>query len=385
MTGATYSWLRCLGLSVILGCASVVHAQDPAMSSVENAVRQADEATEGVFPSGYMIEFGDTEDWIRLTSGEWLRGDLKWMRDKDFEFDSDKLDLIRKAWNKVDQLHSPRVKTYVFNNKVYAVGRGMVTADKVIVETEAGVKTFPRGELVSILEGGRRELDWWSLRLGAGFSATSGNSNQGSLNVSFGLSRDDQQTSAGVGYEGTFGYVDRKENVSRHIGAGWIKVYISQRFYVIPLAAEIFNDKFANIRFRATPAALGGVHLFDTGKVEWDVEFGLGYQFTSFLSAAAGVENPQDDGFVPVRTYWDFDITGDIELILDWQSNIVYTQFGNTNHVGKAVFSVEVTDILNFDAAFDFFRTERPVPREDGTVPRKNDYQIVVGISLRLG
>ena len=33
-------------------------------------------------------------DWIQLTSGEWLKGDLKVLYDKKLEFDSDELDLL---------------------------------------------------------------------------------------------------------------------------------------------------------------------------------------------------------------------------------------------------------------------------------------------------
>jgi hypothetical protein len=92
------------------------------------------------------------------------------MRNGDFEFDGDKTDLIRKGWSNVDQLHSPQIKTYVFRNRVDAMGRAMVTRDEVIVETEDGIKTFPRSELISILKGGQRERDWWVLELGVGFT-----------------------------------------------------------------------------------------------------------------------------------------------------------------------------------------------------------------------
>jgi hypothetical protein len=49
------------------------------------------------------------------------------------------------------------------------------------------------------------------------------------------------------------------------------------------------------------------------------------------------------------------------------------------------MFSVEVTDIFFFDTEFDFFRTERPIPEEDGSVPQSNDYQLIVGFSIRVG
>jgi hypothetical protein len=68
------TWLL---IAAILGPASALHAQ------ASEADTEVDPATG--FPSGYWVEFGDGEDWMRLTSGEWLRGNLNWMRDGDFE------------------------------------------------------------------------------------------------------------------------------------------------------------------------------------------------------------------------------------------------------------------------------------------------------------
>jgi hypothetical protein len=83
-------------IATILSKASALYAQvsEPEKERPENPEQpaagaegvpvQADRATG--FPTGYWIEFDDTKDWLRLTSGEWLRGDLNWMRNGDFEF-----------------------------------------------------------------------------------------------------------------------------------------------------------------------------------------------------------------------------------------------------------------------------------------------------------
>ena len=85
------------------------------------------------------------------------------------------------------------------------------------------------------------------------------------------------------------------------------------------------------------------------------------------------------------RTFADLDFTDDIQLLLEWRTNLVYTTIGNTNHVGSLDFTLRVTTILWFNTSFLYLRTEDPWPRSDGTVPEKNDYQVVLGISLRLG
>ncbi|MBW2380928.1 MAG: hypothetical protein JRG70_15490 [Deltaproteobacteria bacterium] len=56
-------------------------------------------------PQSYMIQFGDEFDWVRLASGEWLRGNLERMRDGSLSFDSSELKLLTYDWKKVQELH----------------------------------------------------------------------------------------------------------------------------------------------------------------------------------------------------------------------------------------------------------------------------------------
>jgi hypothetical protein len=148
-----------------------------AVTEVGEAMEKVEEEIEEGLPAEFTIKFGDTYDWLRLTSGEWLKGELKRMREDAIEFDSDKLDLLEFDWEKVDQLHSPRINTYVFDGKVDVVGRGVVTKDQVLVETAEGVESYPRSTLLSIVQGEPKERNWWSTRLSAGFSGSVGNTN----------------------------------------------------------------------------------------------------------------------------------------------------------------------------------------------------------------
>ena len=65
----------------------------------------------------------------------------------------------------------------------------------------------------------------------------------------------------------------------------------------------------------------------------------------------------------------------------------MFTTFRNTNHTGKADLSIELTFVLDLDISFLYLRTEQPAPSPDPTAPplQKNDYQLVVSISLQLG
>ena len=362
---------------------------DLAVDAVKASMAKVEEQEAAGIGATYIIEFGDTFDWVRMVSGEWLKGEMKRMRDDNLEFDSDKLDMQNIDFADVTHVHSPVVNTYVFDDRISATGLAVITPDKVIVETDEGTKTFPRSELESIVAGGEREKDWWSMKLRFGLTLNKGNTDQLTYDIKFNTRREDEITLLDLTYNTTFGRTGGVQNVNRHLGEEDFKVFLSSRWFVVPLFGQLFNDRFQNIQFRATPAAGAGVTIIDKPNVAWDFQTGVGYQYLNYkdVSGTPGVTNPQNDGFIPLYTYADFDITGDIDLTLSWLTNLVFTTIGNTNHTGRADLAIELTSVLDLDIAFLYLRTEQPAPPPDPLDPaiKKNDYQLVVGISLELG
>ena len=246
------------------------------------------------------------------------------------------------------------------------------------------MKVYPRDQLVSIIRGEPRERNYWSTRLRAGLSGAAGNSRNLSLNAFWSLKREDQHVRSLVSYEGTFGYASKEQTVNRNIGNAEATVYVTRRLYINALVAQFLNDRFQNLRLRATPSAGVGVHLFDTRKVEWNLDGGPGYQYTNLLSTAAGTNNPQHDGTIAVGSFFKWKFLPDNKIELEWRSNLVYTQIGLTNHTGTARLKLKITSIFRFTTEFTYLRTESPPQREDGTAPKSNDYQLVVGVLVRI-
>ncbi|MGB5809132.1 MAG: DUF481 domain-containing protein [Polyangiales bacterium] len=361
---------------------------DTAIETVRASLARINEQAAAGVPSAYVIQFGDTFDWLQLTSGEWIKGSAKRMRDDSIEFDSDELGLQTIDFSDVKELVSPTVHTYVFDDRVSATGLAVVTADEVIVETDEGTKTFPRSELESILEGGTRERDWWSMKLRFGLTLNRGNTDQLTYDILFNVIREDRMTLLDLSYNSSFGRSDGSQNVNRHLGEFDFKVFLSSRWFVVPAFGQLFNDRFQNIKFRATPAAGAGVHIIDKPKVKWDFQTGIGYQYLNYLDASQVTgSNPQNDVFIPLYTYADFDITGDVGFTVGWLTNLVVSTIGNTNHTGKADLSIELTSVIDLDISFLYLRTEDPAPPADPADPpiEQNDYQLIVGIALELG
>jgi hypothetical protein len=359
-----------------------------AIDAVKASLERVELETEGSISPSYSITFGDTFDWLELASGEWVKGRVLRMRDERIEFQSRNLGVEDIDFARVLSLHSPHVNTYVFDKRVAATGVAIVTEDEVIVETRRGTRRFPRSELEGIVQGGERERDWWSSRLRFGLTLNRGNTDQLTFDLLFNAHREDRMTRLDANYHGSFGLTDGVQNVDRHLGDLDTSVFLSSRWFVVPIFGQLFNDRFQNIRFRATPAAGAGLHILDSSRVAWDFQSGLGYQFLRFVDDSESTEgNPQSDAFVPFFTHATFDLADDVNLMLSWLTNLVVTKLGNTNHTGQAVLSMGITGILTIDLAFLYLRTEQPAPPRSSTDPplRQNDYQLIAGIVLELG
>ncbi len=361
-------------------------AEDPvAVVDVQRALSTARRQLEAG-SVGIALGFADDSDWIGTTSGEWVRGNIDSMREDNMEFDSDEFGALDINMREVAEVHAASLNTYVFDDRSALLGPAMITTTQIAVQTETGVVVRPRSELSRIIEGGARELDNWSFDLDLGLGLNRGNSNQLDFNMRVDFTREDRRTLSELGYFLNLGYADRALNVARHVVSFRNRVWLSRLWFVEPIVGQLLSDRFQDIRFRAQPAATGGIRFLHVpSKALWDLAVGFGYQYNRLLDPDLGVENPANDGLTRFETRARFDFTPDIYLTLMWVTNLTFTTLGNTNHTGFAELFFEVTNILGLQASFLYLRTEEPRQRVNGTFPVKNDYFFTLGVSLTLG
>ena len=65
----------------------------------------------------------DGSDWVQLKSGEWLRGELKYVQNKKVEFDSDEMEEQTLKLKDVSKLYSAHRVFTQFENEKPAYGR----------------------------------------------------------------------------------------------------------------------------------------------------------------------------------------------------------------------------------------------------------------------
>src|SRR6188508_167603 len=202
-------------------------------------------------------------DWVKLTSGEWLAGEIKGMRDVELQFDSDKLDLIKLDWSDVAGLRSTAVRTYRFDQLGVFTGTAVMQDGQIAVRTADGqVRSFPRESLLLIIEGQGSEWDYWSAEASLGFVLRSGNSDQQDFNAHAHVRRQTPTLRSDFNYTGNFGEVEDVRNVDNHNVNVNVDRLITKGFFITLGSLNWVRDPFQNIDSRTTIGAGLGYDIY---------------------------------------------------------------------------------------------------------------------------
>jgi hypothetical protein len=144
----------------------------------ENIVKAstATEPKESWRPPASMLE---KYDWLKLTSDEWLKGELVAVYDREFEFDSDELGMLV-----LDDEDVAEVITYEEHSLRLLdrrIVRGKLEIDGNSVKVIRGDRTeiIQRYMVVSIAAtSGLKEINYWSGNVAFGMTLREGNTNQ---------------------------------------------------------------------------------------------------------------------------------------------------------------------------------------------------------------
>ncbi len=327
-------------------------------------------------------EKADADGWVRLSSGEWLHGELKRMRRRDLTYDSDKLDNQVLDWSDVEVLWCSRSMEWMLEDRTALVGPGVLDGDTLQVRTDGGIVEVPRSDLAGIVPGGRRELSHWSLHMDAAMAGWWGNTDQITLNSANLLAREDATTYWRLGYDLALGRNDGVATVNRHRLFSDMNLFINERFYIIPYAAEAYHDPFQNIRLRVTAGAGVGWRGFSSDDFEYFASIAMVYQYL-LTFGNEDTANPNGAG-TRFEGGFIWDITGDITWATSWMTTLIYTRIGDTFHRGNTRWSIDVTHALSLYLDFTFMRVENPRLDADGGRPQSNDFAATTGFALDL-
>jgi hypothetical protein len=323
-------------------------------------------------------------DWIQLTSGEWLKGELVVLYDDELEFESDELDTLSLDFEDVKQVRSARTVQVALLDGQVVTGRLLIDGDEVRIRAKDEERTFERSQVLSFTVGEPREWNFWSGRVGAGANFRQGNTEQTETNVQATFQRRTVKNRFDIAYLGNYNITDDVTVTdNQRASATWDR-FVSEKVFLSPVQLEYFRDPFQNIAHRSTIGAGAGYQMVDTPEIDWEVSVGLAYQNTRFDDVPEGQPESASTAALVVATRYDQELTSDIDLEVAYRFFVVDEESGQYTHHFVTAFDFEVTGSLDFFATFVWDHIQKPRPTADGTVPKKDDYRLNIGLAFDL-
>jgi hypothetical protein len=325
----------------------------------------------------------DGSDWVQLKSGEWLRGEIKYVQYKNVEFDSDELDQQTLKLKDVRSLFTAHRMYTRFDYGLPLYGKVVISNEVVTVLSQPPV-SLSRDDLLGITPGGGDAgLRNWSGNFNLGLNFQSGNNDQTTVTTSGELARRTPRTTLLIDYLGNYSQVNNVQSANNDRVNLDFDVRLNQNWFVRPVQFEYYHDSLANISYRITEGASVGYYIFDRNELEWRVSAGPGYQFTRFNTVEPGQSDTADTPAGVFNSNFKVDITKRLTFYQTWQSMFTDEQSGQYTHHAVTTLEFEIKKHLDLDVSYIWDFMMNPEAKSDGTVPLKSDYYLTVGFGVR--
>jgi len=325
-------------------------------------------------------------DWVQLTSGEWLKGEIKSMYNEVLEFDSDKLDLLTIDMEDVRYLQSFNPISINIENLGSVRGVLNISEDEISINNENNVQKFKAIELISFAPGGEREFDFWWLRFTLGFDVREGNTNQIDFSSKLSAKRRTASSNFAVDYIGNLSKTDAvsgelEETINSHRINFNLDRFVTRYFFYTPIFGEYFSDPFQNIDKRYSLGVGIGYTLTRTDEIEWSISGGPSYLSTKYISVPSDADRVVDTASLSLSTDYEFEISNKIDFIFKYRIQLSGEDSGGYTHHVIATLENEITTDFDLDISMIWDRISEPTIDEDQNVPEKNDIRLVLGIT----
>ncbi|QDU65190.1 DUF481 domain-containing protein [Engelhardtia mirabilis] len=332
-------------------------------------------------PVTATVVTSDGSDWLRLVSGEWLKGELIVLDRGTVQFDSAELDDLEIDWADVVELRTAREFTLLLEGREQLIGRVQLLDGRLLVEQGERLRDLPREAVVRIVPGEPRESNFWSGKLTLGSTVRRGNTDQLDLTTGLSLLRRTARSRLTIDWDSAYSELDGESNSDNQRLRSRYDWFLNSRLFLTPLGFELYRDEFQNIELRASPYTGLGYAVVDRSTVEWDLSAALGYRVTRYASVETG-SSAQDEsatGILGTTLSWRASSTVDVDFA--YSAEIGLEDVQDTNQLASAELSVDLWWDFDLDLRLQWNRVGQPAPDSDGQVPKKDDLLLAVGLS----
>jgi hypothetical protein len=352
------------------------------------APTEEDEVSETVDPWRQFFPPADAKfDWIRLTSGEWLKGELKSLYNFKVEFESDELDTLTFDWDDVSVIRSagPEAVRYVDleDSPVPLVTRGQLTLinDTATIGSGTDAITIRRNQIISIAKGTQKERDLWSGKITIGANVRSGNTEVSDSSIYFVTQRRRAISRFYADYRANFSSTLGVETQNNHRVNSYFDQFKTRRWFWRVVFAEYFRDRFQNVENQFTAGTGAGYDIIRNSKTEWEISGGIGALYRESASVEEGQDTANTSPSLSFGTLYDTELTKRLDFYFKYTGRLVDEANGQYIHNLVTTLSSDIVGELDLDLTWVWDRTQKPAQAADGSTPDQDDYRFTVGIS----
>jgi len=321
-------------------------------------------------------------DWLQLSSGEWLKGEVKTLYNHDIEFDSDELGLLTFEFADVDYIRSANTLSLRIAG-VSEVVTGRIAVDKthITIASSEETQTFSRDRIITIAPSGEGRLNLWSIRGSLGTYLKQGNTDQFEFNSQLQAKRRTAHSRFLIDYIGTYSTTENINTANNHRISSSYDIYANRKKYYRPALLEIARDPFQNIELKITYSVGLGYFLIDSNKTEWDFSFGGGYQSTQYMEVENDKESIVNSFAFVGTTNFDTELSKALDLLLQYRVQWSKDAAGGYTHHTLSSLDFELTKSFDIGVSLVWDYVEKPSADAAGDEPVQNDFRLSFNLS----
>ena len=328
----------------------------------------------------YALENIKEKDWIILTSGELVIGEFYNIYDDRVEFKSTRFKEQSIKFKYIKRLKTNKIISINVENMSTFYGFMDIEEDKIVLNLNDKVSVFHKSQIVSAAEVSN---DWngnWKSEMTLNMGFKSGNTDQTDIGAIIDLKRKVAQSQFSLNYITNFSKNNSEKTIDNHRLNMDYKIYQTTKFFWKPLFGEYFKDEFSNIKYSYNLGAGLGYEIYDSDKLEIDISGGPGYKETMYESVQIGENTKNHTIMLSVSTDLEYEINSDLDFDLTYTFELLNKENGSYTH--HLLSKLKHDFYKDFDLAITLIwdKIENPTKREDGSIPEKDNYQLLLGL-----
>ncbi|WP_096084849.1 DUF481 domain-containing protein [Agaribacterium haliotis] len=321
-------------------------------------------------------------DWLQLTSGEWLKGDVKVLYSDSLEFDSDEMglnsfDLEDVAYLKTSHIQAVRV----MGHKNRLIGYVSIEGDELIISYQGDTQRYPKDSIIAMVSGAPKASNYWRIRASVGTNYRTGNSPSTEFNGKFNAKRRTTLSRFTLDYLGVYSEAQEVETANNNRISSAFDIFATDQVFYRPFYLDLYQDTFQNIKARGTLGAGIGRTAYNTSETELDFFIGPGWQFSHFDEVQEG-EQRQEDSVVGIASMnLDKELSDSVDFIYNYRIQWADMENGGYTHHMLSTLEYELTGSIDIDITYVWDYIQNPKAGEDGVQPKSDDNRLMFSIS----